>query len=87
MRLIILSLLTLVLVSCEEILLELGSDDVGKVGEWEVIPSFTSPERSESWLVNTMTGEMHACTKRLRENGYCSQVNTGLEGVIQRLDL
>ena len=87
MRLILLSLLTFVLVGCGEIRFEVGEDDSGEVGEWEVIPSFTSPERSESWLVNTKTGEMHACTKRVAENGYCSQVWTGLEGLIQRVDL
>jgi len=89
LKIIILALLTLVLVSCGEIRLELGSDDVGEVGEWEVVPSFTSSERYNSWLINTKTGDLYACTKRGNENGYCSPVTTpfGLEREVRDVEL
>ena len=81
MKIIFLSLLTLVLVSCGEIRLQTGGDDIGEVGEWEVVPSFTSSERFNSWLINTKTGDLYTCTKRGNENGYCRPVTTpfGLE--------
>lgn len=76
MKIIFSIFLTLALVSCGEIRLQTGGNDLGEVGEWEVVPSFESREWSESWLINTKTGDLYACTKRYTENGYCSPVTT-----------
>ena len=79
MKIIFMSLLALLLVSCGEYRLSIGGGNVGDIGEWEVTPSYTGQDRSDSWLINTTTGELRFCTKLYLENGYCSEVTTGLD--------
>jgi uncharacterized protein YceK len=71
MRLILLSLLTLVLVGCGEIRLEVGEDDSGYVGEvgtyaWMPQPDVVHPTggvQQSAYLVNTRTGVVQSCLK------------------------
>ena len=74
MKIIFLSLLTLVLVSCGEIRLELGSDDVGEVGEWVWTP--TTVDNSliggAGYLTNTRTGTVKLCVSRVPASSFGS---------------
>ena len=80
MKIILLSLLTLVLVSCGEIRLEIGGDDLPRgydeVGTWNWIPE---PDRvlstgdilTSAYLVNTQTGAVQWC-KTIKEPWTCA---------------
>jgi len=72
LKIIILALLTLVLVSCGEIRLELGSDDVGEVGEWAWIPTTVdnSLVGGAGYLTNTRTGTVKLCTSRVPASAF-----------------
>jgi hypothetical protein len=72
MRLILLSLLTFVLVSCGEIRLELGSDDAGEVGEWVWTPTTVdnSTIGGAGYLTNTRTGTVKLCTSRVPASAF-----------------
>ena len=63
MRLLLLSLLTLVLVGCGEIRLEIGEDDVGEVGTYTWIPEPDLNNYQNAYLVNTKTGNVQWCLK------------------------
>ena len=70
MKIIFSIFLTLALVSCGEIRLELGGNDVGEVGTYAWIPQpdkVVSPQdgliRRGGYLVNTRTGVVQECLK------------------------
>ena len=67
MRLILLSLLTLVLVGCGEIRFEVGSNDpdgLGEVGEWVWTPTTVNNSQigASGYLTNTRSGIVQLCT-------------------------
>ena len=77
MRLILLSLLTLVLVGCGEIRLEVGEDDSGYVGEvgtyiWmpqpDTLGTLEGDVRKRAYLVNTRTGVVQDCLKYVTDD-------------------
>ena len=75
MKIIVLSLLTLVLVSCGEIRFEVGEDDSGEVGTYVWMPQPDTPRLDRfgnpivgegvptAYLVNTRTGVVQRCRK------------------------
>ncbi len=88
MKIIFLSLLTLVLVSCGEIHLQIGGDDVGEVGEWVWIPATgeSAPVGTfGAWLYNTRSGDVRACTSTdLMNQGFdCTMVYSEAKRVIE----
>ena len=75
MKIIFTILLTLVLVSCGEIRLELGGNDVGEVGTYVWTPQ---PDtlfegeviRYQGYLVDTRTGFVQECVKYIQEDNF-----------------
>ena len=86
MKIIFLSLLTLVLISCGEIRLEIGGNDsnpqpveINEVGEWIWHPLPTLPVFG-GYLVNSRTGRMFDCERSSRsETLTCTEVYAGVE--------
>ena len=80
MKIIFLSLLTLVLVNCGEIRPQTGGDDGPKVGEWVWIPNRSEAAVEQgifaAWLYNTRSGDVRACTSAdLMNQGFdCTMV-------------
>jgi len=83
----------MLLLGCGEIRLKTGSDETEIEIDslrWDFINSYYSPMlnnevESRGWLLNKETGELHACTKRRGENGYCSEVATDLASKANRI--
>lgn len=72
MKIIFSILLTLVLVSCGEIRLELGGDDVGEVGEWVWTPTTVDNFLigGAGYLTNTRTGTVKLCTSMIPASAF-----------------
>jgi hypothetical protein len=71
----------MLLLGCGEIRVKAGSDETEIEIDslrWEFINSYGNEDETRGWLLNKETGELHACTKISYENGYCSEVQTGL---------
>tara|TARA_E500000331_G_C17044611_1_gene621173 strand:+ start:35 stop:382 length:348 start_codon:yes stop_codon:yes gene_type:complete len=78
MKIIFSIFLTLALVSCGEIRLQIGGDDVGevgKVGEWVWQP-VEDNNTIDAYLVNSRTGEVRQCPRRLGNDFYRCYVVT-----------
>mgnify|MGYP001210127778 CR=1 FL=1 len=89
MKIIFSIFLTLALVSCGEIRLQIGGDDVGEVGEWVWIPDRSEAAVAQgnfaAWLYNTRSGDVRACTSTdLMNQGFdCTMVYSEAKRVIE----
>ena len=93
MKIIFSIFLTLALVSCGEIRLELGGNDVGEVGTYSWIPhpdTVVSPQdgliRRGGYLVNTRTGDVEICISNETQVMDCFMTVSGTKTDQQMLD-
>ena len=95
MKIIFSIFLTFSLVSCDEIRLQIGGDDVGEVREWVWMPQPDSPvvfansvidHLRNAYLVNTRTGDVQFCTSNESQVMDCTYAASGTKTDQQLLD-